>query len=592
MIHVFTHDSIGLGEDGPTHQPVEQLASLRAMPGLIVLRPCRRQRGRRGLAGRDAAPPRAGGAGADAPGRADPRPLEVRLRRGPAPRRLRAGRSRRRRPRGDPDRDRQRGPARDRRLRGARRRRASAPGSSASPPGSCSTASPPNTASRCSRPAIAARVAVEQGSTFGWERYVGQRGAVVGMHTFGASAPLKEVERKFGFTPERVAEVAGASSRRDLARRCRRGARATRRTRMTQTARLHDLGQSLWLDNITRTMLDDGTLDGYIDELSVTGLTSNPTIFDKAIVGRRRLRRADRRARRPGIERRGRSSSSSRSPTCAGGRPLQPVHERTDGVDGWVSLEVSPLLAYDADATIQQAADAARRGRPRQPLHQDPGHRGRATGDRGDDLRRHAGQRHAAVLGRAVRRRRRGLHARDRAPHRGRAEPGGAARSPRCSSAAGTSPSTTTAPAELRDQLGIAVARRTYRAYRELLDSDRWLRLANEGARPQRLLWASTGTKDPEASDVLYIEALASPFTVNTMPENTLLAFADHGEVGDPMPADGGDAEDALTRSPRPASTSTRSPRGCRTRAPTRSSSPGTSCSTRSRRETPRGSRA
>ena len=104
-----------------------------------------------------------------------------------------------------------------------------------------------------------------------------------------------------------------------------------------------------------------------------------------------------------------------------------------------------------------------------------------------------------------------------------------------------------TAPAGLRDQLGIAVARRAYRAYRELLDSERWQGLANDGARPQRLLFASTGTKDPDASDVLYVEALAAPFTINTMPEGTLSAFADHGEVGEALAADGGDAERILT---------------------------------------------
>ncbi|WP_200860896.1 transaldolase family protein [Anaeromyxobacter sp. Fw109-5] len=102
------------------------------------------------------------------------------------------------------------------------------------------------------------------------------------------------------------------------------------------------------------------------------------------------------------------------------------------------------------------------------------------------------------------------------------------------------------APPVLRHELGVAVGRQAYQAYRDVLDSDRWQRLANAGARPQRLLFASTGTKDPAASDILYVRGLAAPNTVDTMPEKTLLAFADHGELSGAIPRDGGDAQQVL----------------------------------------------
>jgi transaldolase len=315
---------------------------------------------------------------------------------------------------------------------------------------------------------------------------------------------------------------------------------------MKPTQRLHELGQSIWVDNITRDMLDDGTLERYIDELSVTGLTSNPTIFDKAIshgdaydeqLGE--LARRDVPAEEAFFE-------LALTDLRRAARLFDPVYERTDGVDGWVSLEVSPLLADDAEATIAQAADL--HGRASVNIFiKIPG---TAAGRTAIEESIFAGIPINVTL----------LFSADHYLGAAEAYMRGLERRVE----AGLDPSVPSvaslfisrwdvavgdeAPKELRGRLGIAVAKRTYRAYRELLDSERWQRLANEGARPQRLLWASTGTKDPEASDVLYVESLAAPFTVNTMPDKTLLAFADHGEVGQPLPADGGDAEEVLTR--------------------------------------------
>jgi transaldolase len=313
---------------------------------------------------------------------------------------------------------------------------------------------------------------------------------------------------------------------------------------MKPTQQLHELGQSLWLDNITRDMLGDGTLRRYIDELSVTGLTSNPTIFDKAITG-------------------GDAYDEQLSALTDGGnspeetffelaltdlrdaaKMFEPVHERTDHVDGFVSLEVSPLLADDADATIAQAAELHQRAACNIYIKIP----GTDAGKRAIEESIFAGVPINVTL----------LFSTDQYLGSAEAFMRGIERrieadlDPDIPSVASVFVSRwdvavgDSVPTELRNRLGIAVAQRAYRAYRELLDSPRWQRLANEGARPQRLLFASTGTKDPEASDVLYVEALAAPFTINTMPDKTLIAFADHGEVGEPLPADGGNADEAL----------------------------------------------
>ena len=308
---------------------------------------------------------------------------------------------------------------------------------------------------------------------------------------------------------------------------------------------LNRLGQSLWVDNITRAMLDDGTLARYIGELSVTGLTSNPTIFDKAISS-------------------GDDYSESIDRLAADGKDPEeiffalaledleraadlfgPTHDRTDGVDGWVSLEVSPLLADDAEATISQASDLFARAGRDNLLIKIPGteaglvaieeviYRGIPVNV---TLLFSPGQYLAAAdayMKGVERRIDEGLN-------------------PAVGSVASLFISRWDAaviddvPAELRAKLGLAVGRQAYAAYRDLIAGDRAQRIANEGGRVQRLLMASTGTKDPEASDVLYVEGLAAPNTVNTMPEGTLLAFAEHGELDGPLAVDGGDADEVI----------------------------------------------
>jgi transaldolase len=311
------------------------------------------------------------------------------------------------------------------------------------------------------------------------------------------------------------------------------------------TERLHELGQSLWLDNITRTMLEDGTLRSYIDEHSVTGLTSNPTIFDKAISGGGAYEEQIA-ADGPGA---GSAEELFFGLALADLREaadlFAPVHRRSDGVDGWVSLEVSPLLADDTAATIEQAARLHAEGGRDNLFIKIPG---TGAGRPAIEESIFAGVPINVTL---LFSRAHYLGAAD-AYMRGVERRIEAGLDPAVGSVASLFVSRWDkavmdgVPDGLRDRLGIAIAKRAYRAYRELLDSERWQRLANEGARPQRLLWASTGTKDPEASDVLYVEALAAPHTVNTMPEGTLKAFAEHGAVGEPLPEDGGDAEEVL----------------------------------------------
>jgi transaldolase len=323
---------------------------------------------------------------------------------------------------------------------------------------------------------------------------------------------------------------------------------------MKATRQLHDLGQSLWLDNITRTMLGDGTLQGYIDELSVTGLTSNPSIFDKAISGGDAYN-----------EQIGEVSAAAEAGEGVGANSDEKVffelaladlrdattffagvHERTAGVDGFASLEVSPLLADDTAATIEQAAALHAKGDRENLFIKIPG---TTAGLPAIEESIFAGIPINVTL---LFDDKQYLAAAD-AYMRGIERRIEAGLDPDVASVASLFISRWDVAVaeqvsdELHNRLGIAVGGRAHRAYHELMDSPRWLRLANEGARPQRLLWASTGTKDPNASDTLYIEAFASPFTVNTMPEPTLLAFADHGEIGELFPADGGNAENILT---------------------------------------------
>ena len=267
---------------------------------------------------------------------------------------------------------------------------------------------------------------------------------------------------------------------------------------MKATAKLHDLGQSLWLDNITRDLLESGTLARYIAELSVTGLTSNPTIFDHAIKGSADYDAAIRSKLKAGKSGEALFFELALEDITRAADLFRPIYERTRGVDGWVSLEVSPLLAYDTKTTLAVAKDLhARAGRPNLFI-KIPGTKEGLPGDRGGDLRRRAGQRDAALLARALRRRGRGVPARHRAAHRRGPVARRRRRSRRCSSAAGTSRSRARCRRALVNKLGIAIGQRSYKAYCDLVASPRYRRVMNEGGRPQRLLFASTGTKDPE----------------------------------------------------------------------------------------------
>lgn len=315
---------------------------------------------------------------------------------------------------------------------------------------------------------------------------------------------------------------------------------------MKATQALRERGQSLWLDNITRGMLDSGQIQHYIDNYAVTGLTSNPSIFDAAVES-------------GGYD----DAIPARPATDLSDEELffelaiedlrraadlfLPIHERTDGIDGWVSLEVSPLLAYDTARTIEAATTLhARAGRPNLLIKIPGTDQGlpaitecvasgvpvnvtllfsadqyRAAADAYlDGIERRADQGVDPVVGSVA------------SVFMSRWDVAVAGH----------------VPADLRDRLGLAVGLDVYQAYRRLMDSDRMQRLDNYGARPQRLLWASTRTKDPEASDTLYVHGLAAPFTINTMPDSTLEAFYDHGEVDEPMPADGGDCDAVLHR--------------------------------------------
>jgi transaldolase len=314
---------------------------------------------------------------------------------------------------------------------------------------------------------------------------------------------------------------------------------------MNPTKTLHNFGQSLWLDNITRDLLNSGTLHRYIDEFSVTGVTSNPTIFDHAIKNS-----ADYDSDIARLAPRAKPVEDlffelALADLTRAADLLQPVFTRTNGVDGWVSLEVSPFLAHDTQRTIAAARDLSQRGRKSNLFIKIPGTK---EGLPAIEAAIFAGVPINVTL----------LFSREQYVAAAEAYLRGIERrieanlDPAVASVASLFVSrwdVATAgktPVELSNRLGIAVAQRTHRAYLELLTSPRFLRITNAGARPQRLLWASTGTKDPKASDILYVKALAAPFTVNTMPESTLKAFAQHGEVGAMLAPDGGDCEEVL----------------------------------------------
>ena len=316
---------------------------------------------------------------------------------------------------------------------------------------------------------------------------------------------------------------------------------------MKATQQLHNLGQSLWLDNITRDLLNSGTLKQYIEELSVTGLTSNPTIFDHAIKNSAAYDDEIREELAKGRTGESLFFDLALDDITRAADLFRPVYDRTNGVDGWVSLEVSPLLAYDTPGTIKAARELSERASRPNLFIKIPGTKEGLPAIEESifagipinvTLLFSHGQYTAAASAYQ-----RGIERRIAA---GLNPEVGSVASMFISrwdvAVAGKVPNT------LKNRLGIAVSGQIYKAYLDSLCSHSSQRTLNAGARSQRLLWASTGTKDPEASDTLYIQALATPFTVNTMPEGTLKAFADHGELGPIMPADGSDDEKVLAQ--------------------------------------------
>jgi len=319
------------------------------------------------------------------------------------------------------------------------------------------------------------------------------------------------------------------------------------KTAIRSTEQLHDLGQSLWLDNITRGLLTSGTLRRYIQEFSITGLTSNPTIFEHAFRNGHDYDDAIRPKLMEGWVGETLFSQLAMEDLRQAADLFQPIYDETDGLDGWVSLEVSPLLAHDAIATLAEAKNIYTRANRTNIFIKIPGTREGLTAIEEAIF---AGVPVNVTL----------LFSREQYLEAAEAYQRGIERR----IAAGLKPDVRSVASmfisrwdvavsgkvigDLRNRLGIAIAQRTYRAYCTLLESSSWQRMLKAGARPQRLLWASTGTKDPAASDLLYIKALAAPLTVNTMPEQTLNALADHGDIENAMAADGGDCEEVLIR--------------------------------------------
>ena len=316
---------------------------------------------------------------------------------------------------------------------------------------------------------------------------------------------------------------------------------------MTMTKKLHDLGQSIWLDNITREMLDNGTLKRYVDTLSVTGLTSNPTIFDEAIGNGSAYDAGIRRKAQDGLAGEELFVELALEDLRRAADLFLPVFEATGGTDGWVSMEVSPMLANDAEATIAAALRIHAQAKRPNLYVKIPG---TPAGVPAIEAAIFSGVPVNVTL----------LFSREQylsaagAYLRGIERRLAAGLDPRVSSVASLFVSrwdravADQVPADLRNLLGVAVAGRTFRAHNELLESSRWRVLEAAGARKQRMLWASTGTKDPKARATLYVEALAASDTIDTMPEKTLLAFASDGAVNSVMAKDGGNAELVLAR--------------------------------------------
>ncbi len=316
---------------------------------------------------------------------------------------------------------------------------------------------------------------------------------------------------------------------------------------MTATADLHALGQSLWLDNITRDLLDDGTLARYIADLSVTGLTSNPSIFQKAIAGSASYESQIRELDGKGLDTEQLFFELAMTDLRRAADLFGDVHGASAGIDGWVSLEVSPLLANDTDSTIAQAKDLHARADRDNLYIKVPG---TPEGIPAIEELIFAGipinvtllfsREHYLAAAEAYTR---GIERRVEAGLDPKVCSVASLFVSRWDRAVGDS-----AGAELKDRLGLAIGGDCYHAFVEFCSSERWKGLVAKGATPQRLLFASTGTKDPALPDTLYIDGLAAPNTVNTMPEKTLLAFHEHGDPGEPLPDDGGDSAELLKR--------------------------------------------
>lgn len=316
---------------------------------------------------------------------------------------------------------------------------------------------------------------------------------------------------------------------------------------MNPTQKLHDIGQSLWLDSISRSLLSTGTIGRYVKEFAVTGLTSNPSIFELALKNSADYDETIRRRLKAGERDEALFFEVALEDLRQAADLYRPIFDRTGGVDGWVSLEVSPLLAFDTTKTIAVAKMLhAKAGRPNLFIKIP----GTPEGLPAIEEAIFAGvpvnvtllfsREHYVAAADAYTK---GIERRIAAGLTADVASVASVFVSRWDTAV-----TSKVPEAMHNTLGIAVAGRTYKAYIDLLASPRVQRTLNEGARPQRLLWASTGTKDPKASDILYVKGLAAPYTVNTMPEKTLKAFADHGEVGALMATDGGDSEDVLAR--------------------------------------------
>jgi transaldolase len=313
------------------------------------------------------------------------------------------------------------------------------------------------------------------------------------------------------------------------------------------TQKLCGQGVSLWLDNLTREMLDNGVLTNYITDLSVTGLTSNPSIFEAAIAKTDYYDKAISKISYSGLSDEDVFFSLAIKDIHRAADLFLPVYQKTNGLDGFVSIEVSPLLAYDTENTIKAAKEIHRKVNRPNAFIKIPGtpqglpaiEMAIAAGIPVNVTLLFSAEQYLAAAEAYLR----GIEARI---NKGL--------NPDIRSVASVFVSrwdkavADTSPLELRNKLGIAIMQKTFQVYCQFLSSQKVKRVMNFGVFPQRLLWASTGTKDPNASDILYVKNLVAPYTVNTIPEKTLLAFADHGETGEPLTGDTKSADQIISQ--------------------------------------------